>query len=228
MPLNEPANKLPLILLSGMGADHRVFTPQKLAFPHLKVADWIAPQPKERIDAYAQRMAEDLQLGTAPCYIGGASFGGMVAMEMMQHLNVQACFLIGSIQRPTELPIQIKALRPLTPICERLPFGLLQHISRGLRTLGGNVLSQSMQGVMRQLEDSDQQFMRWALGALLRWSTQPERTGPVLHIHGARDRILPARRTSPTQTIPGGGHVISLTHARAVNEFLRQGMLQDC
>lgn len=47
---------------------------------------------------------------------------------------------------------------------------------------------------------------------------------PVARIHGDRDRILPHRLTRPDVLVRGGGHLISLTHADVVNEFLRAGM----
>ena len=40
---------LPLILLSGMGADERVFQRQREAFPDLVVPKWITPDPQESL-----------------------------------------------------------------------------------------------------------------------------------------------------------------------------------
>ncbi len=74
-------NGLPLILLSGMAADARLFALQQADFPGLVVPDWIEPRPKEPLPAYAARLARLVDPGR-PCLVGGASFGGLVALEL--------------------------------------------------------------------------------------------------------------------------------------------------
>src|SRR5205807_1282131 len=68
---------LPILLLSGMGADERLFAPQRAAFPNLRVPAWIDPVPSESLRSYAARLGRRVDLGR-PCLVGGASFGGIV------------------------------------------------------------------------------------------------------------------------------------------------------
>jgi hypothetical protein len=82
--------------MSGMGADARVFSKQIEALPQITVPEWIDPLPKESLASYSKRLAKAIDPGR-PCYIGGASFGGFIALEMIQHLDVKACFLIGGL-----------------------------------------------------------------------------------------------------------------------------------
>jgi thioesterase domain-containing protein len=103
---------LPLILLSGMGADERVFALQQRAFPNLIVPRWISPLEDETLTSFAARLARQIDPG-GPCFMGGASFGGFVALEMARHLQAKACFLIGSVRSPAELPRRIRILRTL-------------------------------------------------------------------------------------------------------------------
>ena len=65
---------------------------------------------------------------------------------------------------------------------------------------------------------------KWSLQRILDWGTAPVVTCPILHIHGNRDAVLPIRYTTPDTVVAGGGHVISLTHAREVNEFIRSAL----
>jgi len=64
--------------------------------------------------------------------------------------------------------------------------------------------------------------MRWALRALLNWDPAPLQDTAVRQIHGRRDRIIPARRVEADEIVPGGGHLINLTHAEQVNEFIEK------
>ena len=79
--------------------------------------------------------------------------------------------------------------------------------------------------MMRQVADSDPAFLRWACGAVLTWeATDPAQSFPVHQIHGDRDPILPWRLTKPDVLVRGAGHVLTLSHPRKVNDFIRSRM----
>ena len=103
---------VPIILLSGMAADERLFESQLAAFPELRVQPWIQPIPGESLRAYAARLVPLVNPGR-PCIVGGASFGGVVALELAAHLPALACVLIGSIRSPAGLPRRWRLLRPV-------------------------------------------------------------------------------------------------------------------
>jgi pimeloyl-ACP methyl ester carboxylesterase len=92
-----------VVLLPGMAADERLFEPQRRAFPNLIVPPWIEPEPCEPLAAYARRMAARLNSSDL-LLIGGVSFGGIVALEMADHLGLAECVLISSIRSPAEMP----------------------------------------------------------------------------------------------------------------------------
>jgi pimeloyl-ACP methyl ester carboxylesterase len=54
------------------------------------------------------------------------------------------------------------------------------------------------------------------------WTAPPDVGCPIHHIHGSDDRMIPLPRLHPPPdvVIPGGGHVIHLTHADQVNAFI--------
>ena len=41
-------------------------------------------------------------------------------------------------------------------------------------------------------------------------------------VHGSDDKLIPCSRVAADEVVPGGGHVVNLTHADAVNAFLRR------
>ncbi len=163
--MSEPP---PLVLLPGMGADHRMFAPQQLAFPQLEVPAWITPEPRESLAHYAERLAAGLSL-TKECFLGGASFGGVVALEMACLVQPRACFLIGSLREPNDLPTSYRRLRSLTGLTRWTPAAAWC----GLWTLGF-ALSGIQRGVLRQLSEADGRFLSWATRALLDWNPSPD------------------------------------------------------
>jgi thioesterase domain-containing protein len=63
-----------------------MFGPQRAAFPHLEVPAWLDPSPGETLASYGHRFA-DVIGPRGPLVIGGASFGGMVALEAARWLQ---------------------------------------------------------------------------------------------------------------------------------------------
>ena len=210
----------PLILFSGMGADERLLAPQRDAFPRLIVPVWVPPEHHETLAHYATRMAERVD-PHEPCFVGGASFGGFVAIEAARHLQARACFLIGSARCCEELPLQIRAMRKLKHMLPAIPFGLARAFAGLAASAGGWAMSPASAQVLRQAADSDAEFLRWACGAVLTWKAPAELAIPVHQIHGACDRVLPASRTRAGVVVPGAGHLLALTHAAEVNRFIK-------
>jgi len=211
---------LPLVLLPGMGGDRRMFAPQLAAFPNASVPDWLEPCAGESLGEYAGRMARAVDPG-GPCLVGGASFGGMVAIEMAPHLQARACVLIGSIRSPTELPPRICMLRPWVCAMGGRGPDLLPACARVVHILLRRWLGPTAQSLLLQAAECDRRFLRWSALAVLQWQAPAPLSVPIAQIHGDRDQILPCRFTRPHVVIAGAGHLLSMTHAEAVNGFLR-------
>jgi pimeloyl-ACP methyl ester carboxylesterase len=213
---------LPIILLSGMAADERLFAAQLAAFPNLRVQPWVPPLPTESLRAYAARLARLMDPGR-PCVVGGASFGGVVALEVATHLSARACVLIGSIRSPAGLPWRWRALRPVATLGPEV----LRVIAAAGGRFGGGVLPSGLVRRLCRLARPETAFVRWAMGAVVRWRPSPAtRRVRVFHIHGSADHVLPVERTRPDVIVPGGGHALSLFHPAVVNAFLADVLRQ--
>ncbi|WP_373650010.1 alpha/beta fold hydrolase [Schlesneria sp. DSM 10557] len=209
----------PLILLPGLGGDSRMFRPQRVAFPDLIVPEWIEPLPREPLVEYAARLAKEIDPGK-PCYIGGVSFGGVVALELATHLNARECFLIGSIRSHQELPRRLAMFRPVSSLV-MVPKWLAPFV---LGCFGG-YLPPLRRGVLHQLNDAEGRFLRWAAQAILRWKpSKGVENLRVFQIHGDQDLIFPPQLTRADRVIAGAGHLVSMTHSAAVNGCLRERM----
>lgn len=219
------AQPLPLILLPGIGADARLFSVQRIAFPQLMVPPWLEPRWHESLADYARRMAESVHPG-GPCYVGGMSFGGMVALEMSRHLPVKACLLMSSIHSSRELPWWARILGPGAWLLPPFTDWIVSATGTTLLRTVGPVLPKPLRhscGHLSRMYPCP--MLSWSCRAVVRWKPDPTRWPcPIHHLHGDRDRVLPHRNTSPTQLVPQGGHVLPLTHPFVVNDFLRNAM----
>ena len=209
-----------LVLFPGLGADCRQWEPQKLAFPGLMVPPWIPPLHGDTLPTYAARLAE-----TVPCLkplvLGGSSFGGMLACEMARHLHARAVILVGSCRSPKSFNRGVRSLRPL--LCRIPRWGI--RISRPLAPLAvqtfRNLKPEFRRLCVTMFQEADPGLVSWAIGAILRWQPTPLAGTPVFHIHGQRDRMIRASIAAPDFLLPDGGHLINLSHAAEVNDFIR-------
>lgn len=215
-------NDLPIILVPGMGADFRVFDGLTSIIDGIVVPEWITPVDEESIGDYAGRWAKVIDPGCG-CFVGGASFGGFVALEMVRHLDAKKCFLIGSVRGPDQLPDRIKALTKVCGAADVLPFELAKMLSKIGLLSSGSMPTGNIKELLRQMSDSDAAFMKWACWTLLNWKGKVDTAGvPVHHVHGEKDFVLPVKNTTPDVIVKGGGHLISVSHADEVIRFLAE------
>ena len=210
-----------LILLPGLGADHRLLEPQRAAFPQLLVPPWIPAKKNESLPQYAARMAETISPSRdVPLILGGVSFGGMVAYEMARHLKPDAVVLIASCRTR-------RSLRPIYSAGRWLLLLIPLRTWSAAKLLSGPVIRiRHRRSVAKRelltamFKQSDSRFMHWVLQAILSWEATPLVGTPVFQIHGSRDRVIPTRRVKADVLIPNGGHLINVTRAEEVNAFL--------
>jgi len=208
-----------VILLPGLAANAAVFAPQCEAFPDIVVPPWLDPEPGESLAEYAGRFARRIDPGRR-CIVGGMSFGGIVATELCQHLDVERCLLIGSIRHPRYLP---KRARYALAVARRLPVWMARlpiGVARGTRRLVEPLLPPVLGNLWGQLGAADAELMIWSLRALAAWESRGSCPCPIEQIHGSRDRVFPVSSAPGAEIVPDGTHVLTLTRPDAVNGFL--------
>ena len=208
-----------LILLPGVGADHRLFVPQRPAFLDLLVPAWIAPKKHEGLADYAARLAQRIT-PAKPMVLGGSSFGGMVACEMAKVLKPDVVVLIASCRSRKGIRPLFRVLRPTAPVAPKQVFDVAKLLSPMALRMLGRLTPEQRRLCVTMFRDADSRFMKWACTAVLNWEPSLLRGIPVFQIHGEKDLIIPARGVEADEIVPGGGHLINLTHAGQVNAFI--------
>ena len=217
-----------LILLPGLGTDIRLFAPQAAAFENLTVPSWIPPRSDESLQEYAARLAEKIK-PRGRYFIGGVSLGGMIAHEMAVHLATQepkprGLVLISTCRTRAGLRGWHRQLAPLAALLPPAAFSISKPIAPLAAMLYSRLPSDIRRLSVQMFQDTDSRFMQWALAAILCWQPSAPADVPTFQIHGGRDRLIPIRNVEPHETIAGGGHLINLTHARQVNEFIARAI----
>lgn len=204
-------------MLSGLGADERIFT--RLEFPGYAVVflPWIQPKRKETLASYAQRMAQQIP-ENAPFLLGGISFGGMLATEITKVRKPEQLILFSTAKTYREIPLLYRVGGRLG-LHRLIPNRLLKR-AKGLAYYLFGVHEPADKLLLKTIMfECDPSFIRWAMGAIVRWKNTevPEN---FMHIHGTMDNILPYKNVNEAIAVKHAGHFMTHTHAGEVNRVL--------
>jgi pimeloyl-ACP methyl ester carboxylesterase len=214
-----------LIVVPGLGADERMFEPQRKAFGELIVAPWIEPHDGESLADYARRLAEKVDPGAnGPLYLGGVSAGGMIAQEMARHLKPRAVFMVATCASGAELPLRARGLERVSRWMNDWMVRRLTCLRSFMHLGAGDVAEEHLSLLIDMYRRTPVSFLRWLSRSVVEWRPSGRAGVPTHHIHGAKDRVIPLRGVKPDLVIADGGHMINFSHAAQVNQFIRQRM----
>lgn len=220
-----------LVLFPGLAADGRLFEPQRQGLPGVRVEapSWIEPlADDETLPSYARRMAAAL----APrepgerLFLGGVSFGALVALEAARHLpDARAVFMIGGCRDARaiapffRLACRVAPLLPI-PVVKIVLFGAPAAL-----VLFESLSWAHMRLYSRMVNDASPRQVRWSAGALLNYRSAGDPPGVRVYLlHGQRDLLIPARNVHADSVVPHGRHLISLARPEEVNGYLMAHM----
>ncbi|HEY9761262.1 MAG TPA: alpha/beta hydrolase [Trichocoleus sp.] len=206
-----------IYLVSGLGADQRIF--QMLKFEgyrpiHIR---WLRPKRGESIESYALRLTA--QINTDKPTIIGLSFGGMIAVEIAKQIPVAKVVLLSSVKDFYEVPPYFRAFRWF-PIHRIFPFkSILWAIYWFAYWVFGVDDPEERKLLKVILLDTDPHFLKWALHRVVTWKNE---TVPknLSHIHGQSDRIFPSLFVEPDFMLEQGGHLMVFNRAAEVSELI--------
>lgn len=204
--------------MPGMGATSLIFEhinlPEKEYEMHW--LSWIKPHKKEPIEAYAQRLAENIHHDHV--VLIGVSLGGVIVQEMQKFIKVKRIILISTIKTWHELPASMKWAQK-TRFYKILPTGLAKHYKKLKKLPLGKRLKKHLEVYERYIGVYDKAYLKWAIAELLNW----ERKIPfseVVHIHGDKDHVFPIKNIKDCFVVPKGTHIMIVNRFRWFNENL--------
>lgn len=213
-----------LHLLPGLGADERLFASLgELCIP-IRSTRLPEPATHESMTAYALRVATQIDVRPDD-WVGGSSFGGLVAADIARHLPVSGLILIGSALTSETVAPLAQWLAPLARFLPLRPFRSLISTRAGLTLLFGPLTEIHQRLLVEMLVDTTDAMLR--AGAHLVTSHFPKLPlrCPIHTIHGTTDRLM--RPPLPgCRLVPNAGHALTLTHPQEVTTFLRATLCQ--
>ena len=202
--------------ISGLGADERVFLNLKFRDYKVHYIKWIIPQKNESIEAYATRLAKQIQ-HERPVLIG-LSFGGMMCIEIAKQVQAECVIIISSIKFSEEIPYWMKLsgmlrLNKMIPIRSYKLIEPIENYNLGVKTKREQLMVQAYR------KNIDPVYLEWAVNAVLNWKNKvPVKN--VFHIHGDKDKIFSIKKIKADHVIQGGGHLMIMNRSEEVNKCI--------
>lgn len=207
-----------IYILSGLGADERVFKYLDFKDWDVTFIKWIKPLNHEPLANYSKRISEQIKHDD-PILIG-LSFGGIVAAEIAKIIKVEKLILISSLKTQNQIPLVYRLAGKLY-LHRLIPYAILKKDTFVNRWLFGVVGKNDRDLFKKVLADTDLDYLKWAINTIVNW--QNTQIHPNLfHIHGTQDKILPIINSGEVIAIKNGGHLMVLNKAKQVSETLHQ------
>jgi pimeloyl-ACP methyl ester carboxylesterase len=205
-----------IYLLSGLGADKRVFDFIELSPFNINHINWVDPLESEPIESYAKRLLAQVAVDR-PILIG-VSFGGMIAVEMSKHIEAEKVILISSAKTKFDIPIYFRIVGKLR-LNRLVPTTPLKTVNPVMFWFFGTKTQMEKNLLRAIIKDTDKGFLRWAIDKIVNWknTSVPEN---LVHIHGTADKILPLQTAN--HTISNGGHLMIVNKGTELSQLIKE------
>jgi len=205
-----------IYLFSGLGADKSVFEFLDLKDFRCHAIAWEDPRKDETVPEYAARLRK--QIKTPKPILIGVSFGGILAVEIGNHIETEKIIIISSLKCKEDLPAPLR-IAGFLKVNKLIPTEALQKPNGVLFWLFGVESDRDRDLLTEIIKRTDPGFIEWGINSIAGWDNDicPDN---VVHIHGTEDRIFPIQE--PDYAVEGGGHFMIVNRCEEVNKILKK------
>lgn len=212
-----------LLLLPGLGADERLFARLGTLCVPIVAARLPAPHTNEPFTTYALRVAAELDLRPED-WIGGCSFGSLVAADIARRRPVAGLVLIGGGLSSAAVTTPIAWLARLTRHLPDATLHALRASPTVYRLAFGRLEADVAETITAMALETPATMWRSGVRLVLGYHPRIAVLCPVHAIHGDQDRLMSVPPLTHCQRVAGAGHALVLSHPREVTTFLDEAI----
>lgn len=211
-------SKTTIYFIPGMAAGPEIFFNIRLPENQfeVKILEWLIPLKDETLNEYAKRMAARVT-DRNPILIG-VSFGGIVAQEMNEFLNLRKLIIISSVKKRQELPKRMKIGGALG-LYKIIPTSLVLSREDLTKFSIGPKSKKRLRMYQKYLHVRDPYYLDWSIKQIVTWERK-EVTPGLIHIQGNKDKVFPFKYIDDAIVIKGGTHVMIINRGREISRLL--------
>lgn len=212
-----------IYIISGLGADDRVFANLNLSSFNLVYLPQAPPIAGESIEQYSLRLTSKI-VHDNPIIIG-LSFGGMIAIEISKHIKTEALILISSFKNVNEIPFYFR-FAGYIGIHKFIPFSMLNKSPFIINWLFGLKTYAEQMLLADILNNTDIKYLRWAITQIVNWKSVKV-IDNLTHIHGDSDKLIPFKLVKNARIIKTGGHFMIYNKAQEISDIIIEILGKD-
>ncbi len=216
--MSTTSERYHVYLMPGMAANPSIFEKISLDKETYDIhwMSWILPEKDESIQDYAKRML--IQIKHEKPVLIGVSFGGVLMQEISKLMDYEKLIIVSSVKQSSEIPPHMQFARE-TGVYKFLPFGLLNYMNEIEKLPVGNLIRKRIKLYRQYLSVNDKVYLDWAVKQMVCWN-QDQPIENIIHIHGSKDKVFPAKHIKNYINVEGGTHIMILNRFRWFNENL--------
>ena len=210
-----------IYIISGLGADKRMF--QNFSFEGYNVIhiDWIFPLENENLQNYALRISENIKDENS--ILIGLSFGGILSVEISKIKKFKKVFLLSSAKTKFEIPFYYRVLGKLN-LLKIIPNSILKRVNYLTYLVFGAKTNFEKNLLKDIIKNTDKHFLKWALHQIMNWKNE-NYSENIVHIQGDSDLILPHNFIKYDYLIKGGTHFMTLNQSKEIETIIIENLL---
>ena len=210
-----------IYIISGLGADKRMF--QNFSFEGYNVIhiDWIFPLENENLQNYALRISKNIKDENS--ILIGLSFGGILSVEISKIKKIKKVFLLSSAKTKFEIPFYYRVLGKLN-LLKIIPNSILKRVNYLTYLVFGAKTNFEKNLLKDIIKNTDKHFLKWALHQIMNWKNE-NYSENIVHIQGDSDLILPHNFIKYDYLIKGGTHFMTLNQSKEIETIIIENLL---
>ena len=210
-----------IYIISGLGADKRMF--QNFSFEGYNVIhiDWIFPLENENLQNYALRISKNIKDENA--ILIGLSFGGILSVEISKIKKIKKVFLLSSAKTKFEIPFYYRVLGKLN-LLKIIPNSILKRVNYLTYLVFGAKTNFEKNLLKDIIKNTDKHFLKWALHQIMNWKNE-NYSENIVHIQGDSDLILPHNFIKYDYLIKDGTHFMTLNQSKEIETIIIENLL---
>jgi len=214
-----------VFLISGLGADRRLFNNLRLPGYEPVHIDWIEPEQTDTIATYAAKLVEQYHIEPNSNVIG-VSLGGVMTVEISSILPLRRAIIVSSIKSASEFPWYFRLFRKI-PVYKIIPHSLMTSIGFIIKPLFGKMSRTEGLMFVNMLKNTSPVFLKWAMHAILHWQPKPL-SMKVHHIIGNKDLIFShSRIKTATHIINKGTHDMVYNRGNEISSIIQSSLKNE-
>ncbi len=211
-------SKTHIYFVPGLAAGKEIF--ENISLPaeeyEIHIIEWLIPIKKETLTEYAKRMAAKILVPNT--VLIGVSFGGVVAQEMSNFLNLKKLIIISSVKSKRELPGKMRFFKTF-PAYRLIPPSFLENTKNMVKYGLGIKSKAKLETYQKYLSVKNTHYLKWAIKQMVGWD-RIEEIENVIHIHGDKDPVFPIKKIKNCIIVPGGTHIMLIVKFKWLNDNL--------